>query len=249
MPPGAIVTPEGVLLEYSPVGIGTRIVGRLVDLGIQACALFAALIGIGALSPVISEGLVYALVAVTVFSIIFVYPVTLEMVGSRQTFGHRATNIRIVSLDGGPQTFRQAAIRAMLLLVDLLATSGFAGAATILASQRGQRLGDVAAGTMAVRLPSTSLGDLSTRATGVVRYLPPEADLRRLTDEEIDVALALLARGGELTGGAQLQLARSMSDHFAERLGIPRPESWSYGDHLRAVVEARSASGSRRVAL
>ncbi len=247
VPPGAIVTPEGVLLQYSPVGIGSRIVSRIVDTGIQFGVLLGAITVIGVIGPALSEGAVFALFAVTGFATIFVYPVAMEMMGGRRTFGHRAANIKIVSLDGGPLRFRQAAIRAMMLLIDLFATSGFAGAAAILSSERGQRLGDLAAGTMAVRLPSRSLHDLAADRPQFTRRLPLEMDLRRLTDDEIDVAMALLSRGGELSGGAQLHLARTMSDRFAQRLGVKRPESWTYGEHLQAVVEARAAAGSHRV--
>lgn len=246
--PGSVVTPEGVVLQYAPAGLGTRIVSRLVDLGIQGVVLIVAITAIGLVGGALPSGVVFALFAVLGFLIIFVYPVVLELRGRRQTFGQRAVNVRIISLDGGPLRFRQAAVRAMLLLIDLPLTSGFAAVATMFASSRGQRLGDIAAGTMAVRLPSTNLSNLAAPAAIVAFELDSELDLRTLTDDEIDLARDLLGRGAEMRPGAQTHFARTLSDRFAERLGAPRPSGWSYEQHLQAVVAARSAAGSHRIA-
>ena len=77
-----------------------------------------------------------------------------------QTWGMRAVGIRVLSVDGTPASIGQLTGRALLLLVDTLA-SGLVGLVAMLISKRHQRLGDMAARTMVCRV-----APLTTDATG-----------------------------------------------------------------------------------
>lgn len=216
----AVVTPEGVLLDYRPAGVATRTMGRLIDLALQLTIGYIALVVLaltlvqGAVTPVIIVAIASA------FLLLFGYPVAFEVFGGGRTPGHRATGTRVICLDGGPVRFRHAAIRSMLFLVDGLATFGFGGAVSVLVTARGQRLGDLAAGTMVVRLdrphaersaPVTVSLDLAARAQRFDRRLVPA--------DELATARLLLERGGSLRPGAQLALAERVAQRLDAHLG------------------------------
>ncbi len=249
LPPACVVTPEGVLLQFRPVGLSTRVVGRLVDLGIQAIAAGMILGIIGLSSAALPQGIVIALWVVTAFLLLFGFPIAFETLGNGRTPGHRAVGTKVIGLDGGPVRFRQAAIRAILVMVDLFLTSGFGGAVSILSTPSGQRLGDIAAGTMVVRLADASIYDLPQfELSPGARTQVANWDLRQLSDADVDLARDLLARGSELRPGAQLDLGQRLSDHFVKRLGARRPSGMTIEQHLQTVVAARSEAGSHRVA-
>jgi uncharacterized RDD family membrane protein YckC len=242
LPPGSVVTPEGVLLQFRAVGFGTRLISKLVDLAMQAVVLLAAGLVIQFISGALPDGVVLAIWAVVGFLIIFGYPVILESRGGR-TAGQRAVGVQVLQINGSPLRFRHAAIRAMLTLVDLFVTSGFAGVVSILTTERGQRIGDLAAGTMVVRLPTRNIYNLQV-SVAEVRQLPANTDLSRVTRADIDAMRMVLARGAELRDGAQSDLGRRLAQHIATRLGQPQPQGMSVEVYLNSVLVAASHRGS-----
>lgn len=80
----------------------------------------------------------------------FPYHILLEgAVG--QTLGKRLVGIRVTAEDGAPCSYQSAAIRTVFRFVDWLPVAYIAGLASIALTERHQRLGDVAAGTIVVR--------------------------------------------------------------------------------------------------
>lgn len=84
-----------------------------------------------------------------------------------QTLGMRAMNIRVVRIDGGLPNLGQYVTRWILLIVDG-ALAGLVGLLTMALTQRNQRLGDLAAGTLVVRVPRT-FAHVHIKSQGVSR--------------------------------------------------------------------------------
>ena len=72
-----------------------------------------------------------------------------------QTFGMQAVGVRIVSADGGPASIGQLVGRTLLLVLDGL-VGGLDGLLVMLASDRHQRIGDLAARTLVCRVEPQS---------------------------------------------------------------------------------------------
>lgn len=68
-----------------------------------------------------------------------------------QTLGKMAMNIAVVTEKGGPITYRDAAIRNVLRIVDWLPAFYLAGIVAIHLTEREQRVGDLVADTVVVR--------------------------------------------------------------------------------------------------
>lgn len=67
-----------------------------------------------------------------------------------QTLGKRAVGIVVVDEDGEPIDYTDALVRNVLRVVDTLPMLYLLGAALIIVTERGQRVGDLAAGTVVV---------------------------------------------------------------------------------------------------
>lgn len=151
--------------------------------------------------------LVIALLVVGQLVLEWVYFMICERVTGGRSIGKRAVGLRVVGEDGLPLTGRASLVRNLLRAVDVLPSSYVVGLVAIVASPRCQRLGDLAAGTIVVRLDAGAPLDLpvdDTVARSVFRFThaqvaalgPLERQLLRQTlrrVEAIDDALAAAA--------------------------------------------------------
>ena len=94
------------------------------------------------------------MVAVLVFALLFGYPVVFQTLMRGRTPGKAALRLRAVTLAGAPIGVREATLRSMGLVVDLLLPpGGITGMLFILFTPRHQRVGDLIADTIVIRDP------------------------------------------------------------------------------------------------
>jgi hypothetical protein len=110
------------------------------------------MLGLAAGNSSIPESVAIIIVVVALFAILFGYPVGMETITRGRSLGKMALGLRVVTGEGAPIQFRQAAIRGGLGLIDFyLIPFGVIAMWTVLLTRRGQRLGDIVAGTIVVR--------------------------------------------------------------------------------------------------
>ena len=228
------VTPEAVAVEAGFAGLGSRFVGAVVDALLQFAVLLAA--GIAAAGMGGDAGLITFSVAS--FVMLLVYPAALEAATRGKTVGKMAARIRVVAADGSPVRFTAVLVRNILRLVDILPGTYAVGVISILVTKRGQRLGDLAAGTVVVY-------DAPAAAPEVLE-LPPDArraamaraiDPGTLSREEYRVVRSFLLRRRTLHPDARARLADDLFERLRVRVGAERLES-SPEDFLEALVAA-----------
>ncbi len=81
---------------------------------------------------------------------IFFYNLLFEVLMNGQSPGKYINKIRVVKIDGSKPTFGSYILRWMLRLIDISLASGSVALLTILLNGKGQRLGDIAAGTTVI---------------------------------------------------------------------------------------------------
>lgn len=211
-----IATPEGVDLELTLAGVGSRFASALVDYLIQAAIIIAlgVIVGVGAgLSPD-ANGFAAAIWTVLAFLLFVGYDITFEVLSSGRTPGKRLNGLRVVREDGGPVTFPISAVRNVLRIVDILPGTYLVGMASILVSGRNQRLGDLAAGTLVVR---------ERKVTPPPLWLParpaPTLDTSGIDQLELAAVRSFLARRYELTADARIQLAAELAAKLRPKVG------------------------------
>ena len=178
-----IETAQNVSIQQNVANVGTRIGSYLIDaliiVGyyIIAIWIFEAL----DLSLGIDIWVIYLLLGTPVFF----YSLLFEVLMNGQTPGKYVNKIRVVKIDGSKPTFSSFVLRWMLRIIDISLASGSVALLTILLNGKGQRLGDIAAGTTVI----TEKKRISIKDTLVadipLDYKPTFPQVTMLSDADI----------------------------------------------------------------
>ncbi len=146
-----VLTGEAVALDLPVASVGLRAVSGALDLLVAAALVVVAVLLVGAVSPGLDGALTAVAVLVAGVAIVVGVPVTAETLTRGRTLGKWAMGLRVVRLDAGPVSFRHAFVRALVGVVEVWLLSGVPALLSALATARGQRVGDLVAGTYVVR--------------------------------------------------------------------------------------------------
>lgn len=238
-----IETPEGISFSYALAGPITRCLAWVIDLVV----LTMLLSGVGkgfAMLRVLNGDFSQALTVITYFIVLIGYGVVLEWFWRGQTVGKRFLRLRVMDVHGFHLRFYQVLLRNLLRAIDSLPLCYLVGGLCCLLSQRAQRLGDLAAGTVVVHHVHPFEPDLEQLLAGKynsLRGLPHlVARLRqRVAPAEATLALQALLRREEFEAGARVDLFRRLADHFRALVTFP-PEAvevLSDEQYVRNVVD------------
>jgi len=233
-----IVTGEGVLLDARPASVVSRLLGALVDLAALAVlAILAAIIL--ARTGLTSEAAARIVTVIAMATVMVLLPVTVETLTRGRSLGKLVVGIRIVRDDGGPVVLRQALVRALVGTVELWITAGVVALISSMVHPRGKRLGDVLAGTYAVRV----------RGAAPVRRpvpMPPHlavwargADMARLPDGLALSVRQFLARAARLHPASRVALGSSLVGEVQRYVSPLPPVGTHPEDFLAAVLAER----------
>ena len=159
-------TPEGLEITLPLAGAGSRALAAAIDLGLQFVLIVAIAVAFD------GDGVAAAVRAVLVFVVLFFLPILVDVVDSGRGLGKRIVGLRVVTLRGGPIGARTSAIRNLLRIVDFLPTAYLVGGFMVLFSETGQRLGDIAAGTVVTVTPDKTEPKRKKRKPATVNVAP-----------------------------------------------------------------------------
>lgn len=231
-----IATPEGVDLEVELGGLGSRFLAEIPDSilkGLIIGALAILLFGIGG-------GVSVAVFLVLSFAIWYGYDVLFEVLAGGQTPGKRWVGLRVVRTSGAPVGFVASSIRNLMRIVDGPLTSYIAGIVSIVLSKRNQRLGDMAADTLVVRVVAAP-----NRSAAPPPSPPrPDAvqwDVSAITQEELAAVRQFLERRWTIEPQARHRLAWQLAEGLRPKVaGVPPDlQGESLLEHLAAAKAAR----------
>lgn len=218
-----IVTPENIAFQYRVSGPFRRLGAWLIDVVIRAVAIILVLVvllltfGVAQL-----PGFGFGLALVFWFVLSWFYGGLFEAVWNGQTPGKRLVRLRVMSVDGQPITPLQAVLRNVLRVVDGQPLGLYQlGLLSMALTERFQRLGDLACGTMVVieEVPPAA-GVIRVRnpqALALAAHLPAAIDLSR------SAALALssyILRRESFGPARRVEVARHLSQPLAVQLGL-----------------------------
>lgn len=246
----SIATPEGVDLEVTLAGLGSRFVAFLIDSAIQWSVLLAVVLAGGAAVDSTGDGEAAAIAfgiifLVALFLLQFAYPVLFETLGSGRTPGKRWTGLRVVKVGGGPVTFMPSAIRNILRLVDGIPGFYLVGTIAVLATERNQRLGDLAASTVVVRERTGGRRPKQPAwASAQVRVQPSEDaawwDASAVTAEEVATVRQFLERRSTLTPDSRSRLAADLAGRLRPK--VVGPDDGMHPEEFLAELAALKAT-------
>lgn len=250
----AIETPEQIDVSYDVAGVGSRMLAAIVDHVVVGFAIgIVVLIAMAASSLFESaSGLTIGLVLlVSSFLLLCAYHIVFETLWNGQTPGKRLLGLRMMEVNGRPIGFNASAIRNLLRIVDFMPSGYAIGFVTMFFDKRSRRLGDIAAGCIAVR--QRSVVTLDTLATPVDTHRPvvPAAgritipNLRALQRNDYDLIEEYLRRRAMLAPDARRRLAGQLVEGLQQRLGYTiqgQPDDFLVlaAAEYQALHEARS---------
>jgi uncharacterized RDD family membrane protein YckC len=178
-----IETTQNVSIEYEVASLGDRIVATILD----GLIIFGYYITIMIILGLIGRSLFYGggftiLFIIIVLPVMF-YPLLCETFMNGQSFGKRARKIRVIRMDGRQATFGNYLLRWLIGMVEIN-FYGIIALITIVLNGKGQRLGDLAAGTTVIKLRDKA--SISSTAFEKVEevYTPVFPQAANLTDAE-----------------------------------------------------------------
>jgi uncharacterized RDD family membrane protein YckC len=152
-----IQTPENIEFQYRLAGPFRRFPAFVIDVVVRSLIItavwflfvFAGALLFGRSGFGASMDLIIFLLMVFQFFLQWFYGAFFEAYWNGQTPGKWLWGLRVISVDGRPINISQAIVRNLLRTADLFPT-GIVGMVSMTVTQRFQRLGDLAAGTMVV---------------------------------------------------------------------------------------------------
>ena len=179
-----IQTTQNVDIEYELASIGDRILATLLDY-----VFFIAYFVLLAIIAGFTKGVLFESVAVIILLVlpVFLYDLLCEMFFQGKSFGKMIMKIKVVKLDGTQAGFGAYVLRWLLRIIDTRLFSGGVALIAIIANGKGQRIGDMAAGTTVVKMKQkVTLNDT------ILNRVAPDynivySEVSRLTDSDIAI--------------------------------------------------------------
>ena len=173
MPESNIITGQYVRINQTAASIGTRLVAR----GIDAIIVVAYAIGMILL---MEQAITINRYYIFVFLPAILYSFLFELFNNGQSLGKMIMHIKVVKIDGSTPTIGDYFMRWLLQIIDIDMMG--VGALAILLTKNSQRLGDLAAGTMVIKLNNyrqlqVSLDEFSYLERNYMPVYPQAEDL------------------------------------------------------------------------
>ncbi len=215
-----VTTPEQVYFRYELAGPVERACAWLVDAG---CLLALLLAVVSALAA--GGALVVPLIYVGMFLVQWGYFLFFEWRWNGATPGKRLMGLRVIQESGVRCSTERLVLRNFLRVVDALPFLYVVGGLCTLVTRRGQRIGDLAAGTLVVRVPRPAapeaLAEIRTRHNSLRQDPQARAGIRqRLSPREAEVVLELALRRELLEQHARLELFARCAAYLRGRLRL-----------------------------
>jgi len=223
-----IRTPEGIVFAQSLAGPVTRFFAWVIDLML----IIAFLFGLNQLMSwvrLINPDIAASVSKAGFFVMNIGYGMFLEWMWRGQTIGKRVMRLRVVDADGLRLQFDQIVTRNLLRFLDMLPLMYVVGGVSCWLSRKCQRLGDIAANTIVIRIPQIAEPDLEHLLEGKFNSLRKYPHLavrlrQRVSPVEASTALQAVMRRDRFEPIARIELFRQLAAHFQAKVDFP-PEA------------------------
>ncbi|MBS1486194.1 MAG: RDD family protein [Bacteroidetes bacterium] len=176
-------TTQNVIIQYPVASVGERILAYLVDRIIQIIYIIAIA------TLFIRLGITQLWIWITALLIpVLLFRLVFEIFMNGQTPGKRLLKIQVVSLNGTRASIGGFILRWIFSLIDFGVLGGAIAVIIVAAGGKGQRLGDVVAGTTVVKLAAQQEVSANQHfITADENYIPSFAQAIQLSSHDIEL--------------------------------------------------------------
>lgn len=143
-----INTSQNVQLKQNLASVGQRILAIALDYFMLLVLFYILFILYDLVLKLPQTNIFYLVISV----LVFLYPLLMEYFANGQTLGKKIMGIRVVKTDGTAPGLGAYLLRWLLLPIDIAVSGGGIALLSIIFTKKGQRLGDLTAGTTVVRV-------------------------------------------------------------------------------------------------
>jgi uncharacterized RDD family membrane protein YckC len=176
-------TTQNVFIDYPVASIGDRILGHLIDriiLILYSVAIIAALVNL-------EVNIWYVWLILLGLPWMF-YNLLFEIFMNGQTPGKQVMKTKVARLNGTPPTIGDYLLRWIFSFVDFYILSGALAVVIIAMGGKGQRLGDIVAGTSVVKLiEQHQITAKDVFVTAEEMHVPTFTQVTQLSDKDIEL--------------------------------------------------------------
>jgi uncharacterized RDD family membrane protein YckC len=265
-------TPENILVQYQPAGLGTRFYAWVLDQVLVALCLFVGFIAVvilcalfeetaeslgGIISPFIPEdtespeGEEQLGLMILGFFILLIglggtfYFGLCELFLRGQSYGKRQANIRVVKTGGFALDAVSIFLRSIFRVIDNIPVLWIVP----FLSPRGQRFGDMIAGTVVVTEGDATLGGVRAalaerEAADVIHRFDAKA-VAKLRSEDVVAIEKILERSSRMKEVDQIALVQSIVTPLCARMEI-EPQAGSLAQNRRFLEDLLTATYRHR---
>lgn len=242
----SIITGDAIELEVQPAAIPLRVLAQLLDVATYATTMLVCAYILLTSELELNEAQAKTVFVLAMATLMFFAPFCVELFTGGRSLGKWVVGIRVLRADGGPVRVRHVFVRQLAGIVENWATFGAVASITSMFNRRGQRLGDLLAGTYCVRLRRE-------RDEPYPLIMPPElhswvqaADIAPIPSSLTIRARSFLNRAPSLSDNSRAQLAVSLAEEMLGYVQPPPPANTHPERFIAAVVVRRRDEEYRR---
>lgn len=222
-------------IEYELAPLYQRLLAFLLDLAVVVAAYFLLfLIGLWIIGY--GSAMTYYTYLVLIPVVVFYTPV-LEIFLNGQTIGKLALGIRCVKLSGKQATAGDYMVRWLFSIIDIYLCIGSIAAILISSTDKNQRIGDIVANTVIIKLrPSRVLGlrDL-LNIHSIDNYQPRYPEVKYLSEEDMLLVKTVLERHRKYANDAHRDAMDELIKKLMPTLNVVKLQQEKY-DFLRTIL-------------
>ncbi|WP_236683093.1 RDD family protein [Demequina globuliformis] len=242
-----ILIGEGVALSTGAAPVPMRMLSGVIDVLVYGAAAIAVMTVVdNTVAQYLNGAAAAALTIIMIVSLLVLVPALVETLSRGRSLGHLAVGVRTVRDDGGPISFRHAFIRAFVGLIEIYVTLGMIAITASMLSARGKRVGDMLAGTFAMRTRGAPKPQPPVPMPAHLAPWATSADIRRLPDGLALTSRTFLMRAPQLRPDSRARLGTDITARVLEYVSPPPPAD-AHPEYVIAAVLA--ARGSREYAI
>ncbi|OOV20653.1 RDD family protein [Flavobacterium sp. LM4] len=235
----SITTTQNVKINFKAASPGERIGSYFIDLIIKIAyclvvyGIFFHWLNLEKKFPNLDEWSVMTILLVFYFPVM-IYSITLESVFEGQTIGKRLNKIKVVKIDGYQAGFGDYLMRWFFRLVDITILNGIIALIAVVSNKKGQRLGDMVAGTAVITLKNKI--DISHTILEEIAetYVPTYPLVIKLSDNDMRIIKETFLRAEEKN---DYEIIYKLVHKIEKVAGIKNQSIGDPADFIRTVLK------------
>ncbi|HFA48188.1 MAG TPA: RDD family protein [Bacteroidetes bacterium] len=221
-----IRTAQNVTIEYELASLRERFFGFFIDLLIYFAIYLFLVFFIASIFGDFITDWGFRFIAIMHVAGLMLYHFLSEIFANGQSWGKRAVKLKVVRLDGQEPSPGDYLMRSLFLLLDFIFSAGVLGAVLISSTFRGQRLGDLAANTVVIRVKNKLHFELEDILSiqSLEDYEPQYPEVKQLTEQDMLLIKNTLSRNQSWRNPAHAKAINDASTVISTQLNITPPK-------------------------